>query len=974
MLDQPSALVGRDKELEALERAMCDARRQRGRAIFLIGEDGIGKSRLALESANRALASGMRVLRGRGSATGPKVSFRPLTEALLHLFRTDEPPGDNQIGPYRGVLSRLIPDCSHGEPDDNTTSPVLLAEAVLRLTAEAGCGPGCLIVLEDLQDADPETLAAVEYLADNLERQPTVLLATARTDPIGAWELARTVARRGSGTLLELDRLDRNEVHALVALYVRAEPGEIPDQVVDRLSEDSSGNPFVVEELLRGMINDGLLVADAQGWRLVDGTRTEVPRNLVLSIARRADRLGRQGRRLLSVAAVLGRRFPLSVVQAVIGVDDGDLLSHLRAGVTAGLVTADEPVPDWYAFRHPLTAEALLCQLTPADRASLAWQAADAVQLLHPGLPGDWCQLAAALLRDAGDRSGAARLLAEAGGRAFRAGMASSAAALLDQAWESLTGTEETSLRADVLETLLSALTDAGQVDRGLRLAGALDELFDAGLDASRMAELHIQLAWVATAAGQWADGIAQVNTARALLGSKAVDQHTVTIDAVAAYLALQTPGQSGDRVAEERARRAVADAERSGLPVVACQAWQLLGVLTRKHDVEDATACFEHVEALAREHRMPIWSVRALFQLGCNDWLADGDVARLEQARHKALRFGVMTVGHEVDAVIALQKVLCGQFSEAAEVIERCWTEVSRLRLTETARQVLMTRAILAAHQGKRREMDQALAEFRVRDGERTHLSPLTLGLAKTFCALLEEDRVQARREMAETVVLETETFAMYPLAGHHGLRLLLEVLSGDASWLQYHQVATAPASGLQWNRQFVLLAHAVLLGRSGRKEEAMAATTQAEQAAAPYAMAQHLGLRLVAEAAHIDRWGDPVTWLHRAEEYFHNASMPAVASACRTLLRRIGVTVPQRRRGVDRVPRALRMQGVTVREYEVLQLLMDRPSNQALANRLYISPRTVEKHVANLIAKTDQPNRSALSQYAGQNLAISR
>jgi DNA-binding CsgD family transcriptional regulator len=66
--------------------------------------------------------------------------------------------------------------------------------------------------------------------------------------------------------------------------------------------------------------------------------------------------------------------------------------------------------------------------------------------------------------------------------------------------------------------------------------------------------------------------------------------------------------------------------------------------------------------------------------------------------------------------------------------------------------------------------------------------------------------------------------------------------------------------------------------------------------------------------------------------------------------------------------------MQGVTVREYEVLQLLMDRPSNQALANRLYISPRTVEKHVANLIAKTDQPNRSALSQYAGQNLAISR
>ena len=968
MLDTPSALVSRDNELAVLERALCDARRQRGRAIFLIGEDGIGKSRLALEAANRALATGMRVLRGRGSATGPMVSFRPLTEALLNLFRAGEPPGDDQIGPYRGILSRLIPDCGHGEADDDTGSLVLLAEAILRLTAEAGRGPGCLIVLEDLQDADPETLAVVEYLADNLEWQPTVLLATVRADPSDALELARTVARRGSCTLLELERLDRSEVRALVASCVKTQTADIPDQIVDQLSEDSAGNPFVVEELLHGMISDGLLVTDANGWRLCAGTRTEVPRSLVLSVARRADRLGPRGTRLLSVAAVLGRRFPLSVVQAVVGVDDRDLLSHLRAGVAVDLVTADKPVPDWYAFRHPLTAEALLCQLTPADRASLARQAADAVQFLHPGLPGEWCRLAAALRLDAGDRAGAARLFAEAGGRAFRAGLVGSAAIMLDQAWESLTGTEEVHLRADVLETLLHALADAGQVDRGFRLAGTLDELFDAGLAASRMAELHTRFAWVATVAGRWADGIAQVNAARALLRSEAVDQHAAPIDAVAAYLALQTPGQNGDRVADELARRALVNADRADLSVVSCQAWQLLGILARKRNVEDATACFERVEALARETRMPTWNMRALFQVGCNDWLAEGDVARLEQTRRKALRLGAMTVGHEVDAVIALQKALCGQFPEAAELIDQCWAEVSRLRLTETARHVAMTRAILAAHQGERREMDQALAEFRIQDGEQTHLSPLTSGLAKTFCALLEEDRVQARQEMAETVELDTENLAIYPLTGRHGLHLLLEVLSDDAGWSQYHEVAAAPASGLRWNRQFVLLAHAVLLGRSGRTPEAMAAMAQAEQVAAPHTMAKHLGLRLVAEAAHTDRWGNPVAWLRRAETYFHDASVPAVASACRTLLRRTGVAVPQRRKGVDRVPHALRTLGVTVREYEVLQLLVDRPSNQALASRLYISPRTVEKHVASLLIKTDQSNRAALSAYAAR------
>ncbi|MDQ3887275.1 MAG: AAA family ATPase [Actinomycetota bacterium] len=662
LLDERSALVGRNRELDVLERALCEARRQRGGTIFLIGEDGIGKSRLALESANRARAHGMRVLRGRGSATGPMVSFRPLTEALLHLFRAGGPPGDDQIGPYRAVLSRLIPDCSHGEPDGDMPSPVLLAEAVLRLTADAGCGSGCLLILEDLQDVDPETLAVVEYLADNLERQPTVLLATLRTDPSAGLELARTVARRGSGILLELGRLNPSEVRALIASCLRAEPPDIPDQLVERLAADSAGNPFVVEELLHSMISEGLLVVDADGWRLRTSARiTTVPRSLVLTIARRADRLGRQGRRLLSVAAVLGHRFPLSVVQAVVGVDDDDLLNHLRAGVTADLVTADEPVPDWYAFRHPLTAEALLSQLTPADRASLARQAADVVQLLHPGLPGEWCQLTAALRRDAGDKAGAARLFAQAGGRALQAGLVSAAATMLDQAWESLTGTDDANLRAEVLDALLHVLADAGQVDRGLRFAGALDELFDAGLAASHMAQLHTRLAWIVITAGRWADGIAQVDAARALLGSGTVgsgaaDQHTAPIDAAAAYLALQTPGQDGDRVAEERAHRAVAETEENDLPFVACQAWQLLGMLARKRDVDEATACFERVEVLARAHRMPTWGMRALFQLGCNDWLAEGDTERLEQTRHKALRVGAMTVVHEVDSVIALQ------------------------------------------------------------------------------------------------------------------------------------------------------------------------------------------------------------------------------------------------------------------------------------------------------------------------------
>ncbi|WP_037642890.1 helix-turn-helix transcriptional regulator, partial [Streptomyces exfoliatus] len=203
------------------------------------------------------------------------------------------------------------------------------------------------------------------------------------------------------------------------------------------------------------------------------------------------------------------------------------------------------------------------------------------------------------------------------------------------------------------------------------------------------------------------------------------------------------------------------------------------------------------------------------------------------------------------------------------------------------------------------------------------------------------------------------------------HGLRLLLDVLAGEADWDHYHRTAATSASRMRWNRQFVLLAHAVLLGRSGEASAAASAVAEAEALAAPYPTALHLGLRLTAEAALENGWGDPAAWLRRAEEHFHAASVPDVAGACRALLRQFGVSVRQRRSGADRIPAQLRALGVTVREYEVFQLLAERLSNKAIAGRLYISPRTVEKHVAALVTKTARPDREALCDLSASDAA---
>ncbi|GAB3121321.1 hypothetical protein GCM10027160_38410 [Streptomyces calidiresistens] len=953
-------IVGRDHHLARLEQSLVNARNQRGGVVFLTGEAGIGKSRLAAEAVGMAFDSGMRVLRGRSSTTGPTIPFRPLTEALMSLFRGGEPMDDLALGPYRPVLGQLIPEWGHEVREAG--SMVVLGEAVLRLLIATGRERGQLLLLEDLHDADPETLAVVEYLVDNLDFSPAVLLATIRTEPCDALDMALAAQQRGTGSLLELLPLRRDEVREMMAAHLGTDPKGVPEAALDRLWDDSAGSPFIIEELLQGMISGGALVRGEDGWRVVGDPRSDVTSTLARGILRRIDRLGPQGLTLLSAAAVFGRRFPLSVLQHMTGMNDRDLLTHLHAGVAAQLVVPDEPSPDWYAFRHPLTVEALFTQLTPGNRAALAGRAADAVEALHPTLDGEWCPLVAELRLAAGDHVAAGRLFAEAGLRALRGGTVGSAVTLLNRAEELLLDTPEITRRAENLEALLPALAEAGEFPRAFALAEELHALGGAGLTPRRLSALHTRLAGVAHIAGRWADGNRQIERARAVLGEGAAEQDTAPIDVAAAYLTLDTPGAARTQLAEKLARSGLEAAERHGLPVVACRALELLAGLTRERDVEEATGLLERALYLAEKHRLPLQRMYVLTRIGGNRWLADGDPEALRTAREEAQRLGSVTVVHTIDGILTLDAVLRADFAGAERSVDAQLPVVQRLRLAPAARYLLLARSALAGHRGDRPAMEATLEAFAEWDGPGSQEEPLTLGLARAFCSLLEEDRSRAVRELREVALLERENPSTYHLSGHHGLAVLLDVLSGDADRTAHEETAGGAPGRLRWNRQFLELARAVLLGREGRGEEAGTVLAGALRLAEPYPTALHLGLRLVADAAREDGWGEPVSWLRRAEHHFHRHEVPDVTNACRAALRRMGAPVHQHRTGTSRIPEELRALGVTVREYEVFRLLPDRPGNKDIADRLCISPRTVEKHIASLLTKTGRPNRAAL------------
>ena len=989
-------LVGRAEEIEVLERTLRDARAGCGRTVFVVGEPGIGKTRLLAEVVDRAQRRGMVVLKGRCTTSGPAVPFRPLSEALMSLARTGVTPSAAELGAYLPVLGRLVPDWSTGQIGDQ--SLVVLAEAVLRLCIEQGSRRGCLLVVDDLHDADPETVAVLEYLSSNVTGQNLAVLATTRPVAGPAYELANSAAQRREGLLLALDRLGEADTRALAAGSLGCLPREVSDRVAHRIFHGSGGNPFVAEELIRAMLAGSELRFQQGAWRLSDAGRAALPFTLVRAVESRAARLGPHGPGVLSTAAVLGRSFPFPVVGECVELTDAELLTYLQGAVADGLLLADERGPSWYAFEHPLTVEALVSRLSPVERTGLSRRAADAVERLYPGLPGSWCHLTARLLRQAGEVTAAARLYHEAAGRALAERGPGTAISVLDEALHMLATTRGTDAawpreddaavpagqddapvpaRQDVwdgdarelLETLLLALTDDGRFDRAVRLADRMRGA-DAVIGPERRIRLHARLAWAAQVAGRWEEGLRQVAAARALLPPNSPRSRTASIDAVEAYLTVGLPEPGRIAASEALARRAIGGAQDLGDPALECQARYAVGFAARRRSLVESNDCFRRTLEIATEANLVVWRNHGLIGLGNNAWIGEADSGPLSYAHEEALRTGWVSLALNAGAMLAFDALLRCDFEWALETIDGSLAETTRLRLHSVTRYLLMLKACVAAHRADRAAMRAALAEFREHGGERSREAPLARGMAELICALLEEDPAEAAAVARELAAALPDDENFFHLIGTHGLMLLLAVLEGRAGPAEVERTRAGQAGQMRWNRQFVELARAVLLGRDGHTREAERAARASLESSAPFPTGRHLGLRLVADAALADGWGDPAGWLLQAEEYFFHHGVPAVASACRAQLRRAGVPVRQRRTGTDRIPGSLRSLGVTAREFDVFQLLAERLSNKSLADRLHISDRTVEKHVASLLGKTGSADRRRLCDFAADAL----
>jgi len=502
-----SRFVGRDAELEQLRRALDQARQGRGQVAAIVGEPGVGKSRLVFELTHSHRVEGWLVLEAGSMSYGKATSFLPVIELLKGYFHI----GDRDTP--RDIREKVAGKILTLDRALEATLPALLAlldvgddpqwqaldapqrqqrtlDAVKRLLLREAQGQPLLVVFEDLHWIDSETQALLDSLVESLPPARLLLLVNYRPE----YE-----HRRGSKTSYTQVRLDPlppesalELLHGLLGLEDTVAP------LKPLLIERTEGNPFYLEESVRTLVETKALEGEPGAYRLATAlTDIQVPPTVQAILAARIDRLVPEDKRLLQSAAVIGKDVPFALLAAIADQPEATLrrgLAHLQA---AEFLHETRLFPDLeYTFKHALTHEVAYQGLLHDRQRALHARIVAAIETLHPDRLGEHVERLAhhALRGEVWEK--AVAYLRQAGLRAMARAAYREATAHLEQALGTLRRLPETrettELTIDIHIDARNALLPLGDPGR------MADHLREAEVFARRLGDQR-RLAWIAT-------------------------------------------------------------------------------------------------------------------------------------------------------------------------------------------------------------------------------------------------------------------------------------------------------------------------------------------------------------------------------------------------------------------------------------------------------------------------------------------
>ena len=994
-------LVGRSAELALLSKTMDEAAKGAGSSVFIVGEGGIGKTRLASAIADRALKRGWNVVIGRAYPVETGVPYALFSDALLPLVSKLDPATLSLL--TRGGVSELahvFPHLSGSGARDKGSAGADPSEIKARLLwnftqflGRLSAKQQLLIILENLQWADASSLELLHFVARQLKEHKILLLATynetERESNVALRSTEQSLTRLGVATVQKLGPLEREEVEELVQRMF-GKNGSSARHFSTLLYDWTRGNPFFVEETLKSLVESGALSQRDGHWTGWEMESFQLPSTIRDVVKARVDRLSPDARTLANLAAVIGTRADHDTLAKVSGLGDDKIIAALDELIAQRVLQETGSVDEiHYDFTHPLLQQVLYSELGQARVRLQHSTIAEALESVY----GDSAlahadELALHFARAHSQRLArkAVRYLHAAGRAALEKYANREAANYLAAALDHLDHDPSISdaPREEILLTLARTRQRLGEYDAALQLWERARSEAEARGDRGALAGIRHRMGLACYWSGKYADALAhyeaglkdaeqsdpamgvrlrlakgialldlgrvqeaQTEAKSALAAAAGVPDNDALLSRAHRALLLLYSWTGPFDLAREHGEQAVAHAERAGQHMLEWSAHWALALLTGvSGDAPQVVNHLRRCDELAEQMRsplLPIWAAEIYVEYlsGIGDW--DAALATAERAITQAKSLNQRVLLPRLYVWSGLIYLWRGVEDKAKQYFELAWKIAGGDKtgsLEGIGERALDVPSIVPAHLG--------LASYHLARGDAR--GAVRIGEAGLAIADRTGSVVWSLQWLLP-VVGEAALFARdFDRAAMHSARM-----RSDAGRLK-HRLGLAYADAcdglIAWFRDGDPRRATGLLRSAAEQLEAIPFPPQAAR----------VRRKLAGALLEIGEREESARELRKAHDVL--ARLGAVAELT-------GTRDEMRERGVRPPPKTVTggAAGLTGREIEIARMVAGRKSNKEIGGALSISSRTVSTHLSNIFVKLGVASRGELADFVRQN-----